>query len=118
MIATSIPNLGATAGMIIIRMMQSNAGKNFMMGIVIKRLNKFYRKIPKKMRRILKDPEKLEKMINKYLKYGGIISKKLLGDTGISDTIINSTKLIAYMLHKMLAITFALLYVFKKCPVK
>lgn len=113
LMSASIPNSGGLPQILIVRAMKTNAGKNYMMSMVIKKLKKFYKKVPKKYRKMLEDPNKLENYLSRILSKGAFIY-----GAKIQKQVIKYIKGIAYILHKMIAITFMLLYVFKECPTK
>jgi hypothetical protein len=168
-IGTSIPNVGIIVIEKMKKMMKTNFGKKLGMKLVIRHLKKSYRKIPKKFRKMIEDPDKFKDYIDTELNYyreslrkafgideemiyenemeGGMIGppgykfakkfiEKRTGDimriTGINKIFIpqirNVDKLInlilmhseffPYVLNKLLAISFAILYVFKKCPIQ
>lgn len=193
-IGSMIPDAGFLVSSFIIKFMSSNFGKRSMMRTIIKMLKKKYKKIPKSVRLIIQDPNKLDAFVlDSYSNFrkafgitekikeplvsedqpplpdenteqipaeqtleqtleqptegGGLISMamkrtKKMGKralkvaglvgrlTGTNEMIISKmdqlmqqfiipySKIVAYTLHKMLALTFALLYIFEKCPLE
>lgn len=154
LIGTMIPDVGVVAGTTIIYMMKTNMGKNKMIGDIIRQLKKQYKKISKKMRRMIEDPDNMEKFIKENIEYlekimnifvnkqgGGLIKilSKTVGKiarpitgtiahmTGLDEyinrlsdmtkIISDNAKLIAYIMNKMIALTFAMLYTMKECTI-
>lgn len=167
LMGTMIPNVGVVVKESILYIMKKNIGKNIMLNSVIKNLKGQYKKIPKSFRKMLENPELLEKnMLDTYKSFqneiyklfpdvkrqhddtvqsGGLFipgrslitktakkATKFVGSvTGLDRVIIDqlvsidkfmisfvgNIKLITFMLHKMLAMTFAILFVLKSCHV-
>ena len=89
LIGSSVPDLGVAAIELIERTMMSNFGKGIIMSSAIGTLEKQYKRIPKSMRNIIRDPkllsqtlkERLEPVV-KYIK-GDDVEKKTKGSSWI-----------------------------------
>lgn len=115
-ISASMPDTAGIPGVIITRIMQKDIGKNAAITMIINKLTKQYNKIPKIFRRQFQDPELLRESLETNLNIG----KKIL--LGYGDEVLENAmkyiNLIAYILHKLMAITFAILHILKGCSVK
>jgi hypothetical protein len=61
MIGTMVPNAGVVVSSAIVMVMNTNIGKKMAMGRVISMLKKQYKKIPKNLKKMIQDPDLLEK---------------------------------------------------------
>lgn len=168
LMGTMIPNVGVVIKESILYVMKKDIGKNIMLNQIINQLKKQYKKIPKMFRRMLENPELLEKDLNdKYQSFqteihkmypdvkakhdemqqnGGIyipgmslvtsMAKKatqVIGNvTGLDKVLIDqlvkldviittiekNIRLVTYMIHKLLALTFSILFVLKSCSIQ
>lgn len=170
-IGTSVPDVGIVVIETLKKTMRTNYGKKMGMNIIIKQLKRSYKKIPKRFRKMIENPEKFRDYIDSDLNYhretlrkvfgiseedlvegemaGGIgiplppgtrLAKRMIEKssgqimrlTGINKLlipqlrqidqifkfIIEHSEFFPYVLNKLLAIAFAIIYVFKRCPIQ